>query len=70
MRTWLLIATACLTLSCTDDPPLDSAPDAGGSNVDAAAPLTHCLDRPDQLPRPPVGRLPCELIPPGLVLGG
>lgn len=26
------------------------------------------LDRPGELPRPPQGRLPCELIPPGLDL--
>jgi hypothetical protein len=40
--------------------------------VDALAPdggrLTSCIDRPTDLPRPPTGRLPCELIPPGLSL--
>lgn len=30
--------------------------------------LTACLDRPENLDRPPSGRLPCELIPPGLRL--
>jgi hypothetical protein len=30
--------------------------------------LKACLDRPTDLPRPPIDRLPCELIPPGLVL--
>jgi hypothetical protein len=30
--------------------------------------LTACLDRPGALERPPNGRLPCELIPPGLRL--
>lgn len=27
-----------------------------------------CLDRPGELPRPPAGHLPCELIPPALSL--
>jgi hypothetical protein len=31
--------------------------------------LAGCLDRPGSLPTPPAGALPCELIPPGLVLG-
>jgi hypothetical protein len=30
--------------------------------------LGSCLDQPSDLPRPPTGRLPCELIPPGLRL--
>jgi hypothetical protein len=40
-------------------------PDAAG---DATPALAACLDMPDELPRPPAGRLPCELIPPGLQL--
>ena len=44
----------------------------GGPGVDAgievAAPtdgkLAPCLERPGELPRPPSGGLPCELIPP------
>ena len=39
--------------------------DAGGEGTDTLAP---CLDRPDELPRPPAGRLPCELFPPGFSL--
>jgi hypothetical protein len=40
--------------------------DAG---IDAPASATKaCLDRPDVLPRPPTGALPCELLPPGLEL--
>ena len=68
MRYWLLIAAVFCTWSCTDDPPLDAQPDA--SVVPDAAPeaLTHCIDRPNELPRPPTGQLPCELIPPGLTL--
>ncbi len=42
-------------------PPLD-----GGKPVDAGR--TSCLDRPGSPSRPPDGRLPCELIPPGLTL--
>jgi hypothetical protein len=42
-------------------PPLDArAPDGGR--------LASCVERPTDLPRPPTGRLPCELIPPGLQL--
>jgi hypothetical protein len=32
------------------------------------APLKACVESPDKLPRPPTGKLPCELIPPGLKL--
>ena len=39
----------------------------GGSAANQGA-LRACLERPDQLPRPPASRLPCELIPPGLAL--
>jgi hypothetical protein len=31
--------------------------------------LSACVERPDTLPRPPAGTLPCELIAPGLSLG-
>ena len=31
-------------------------------------PKTSCLDRPTDFPRAPTTGLPCELIPPGLVL--
>jgi len=34
---------------------------AGGT----AGTMTACLDRPTELPRPPSGTLPCELLPPG-----
>jgi hypothetical protein len=36
--------------------------------VGTEAGLTACLDRPGELERPPTGRLPCDLIPPGLRL--
>jgi len=40
---------------------------AGGTGGDGGAggEILPCLDRPTDLPRPPVGRLPCELLPPG-----
>jgi hypothetical protein len=39
-------------------------PGGGGSTGSGTA----CLDRPGELPRPPAGGLPCDLIPPGLRL--
>lgn len=51
--------------------------DAGGPLVEAGGPapdsgttgdggaLAPCLDRPGSLERPPSGRLPCDLLPPG-----
>lgn len=48
------------TATATAAPTGDAAPPVG--------PRTSCSDRPG-LPRPPAdGRLPCELIPPGLSL--
>ena len=41
---------------------------SGGASQDGG--LKPCLDRPTDLPRPPSGQLPCELIPPGLTLPG
>jgi hypothetical protein len=51
---------------------LGGCPDAAQTG-DAAIPadggaFTGCLDRPTELPRPPTGTLPCELIPPTLNL--
>lgn len=53
-----------------------SSPDGGGlggiggstGGEGGAGGLVGCLDMPGQLDRPPSGRLPCELIPPGLRL--
>ncbi|HYQ26410.1 MAG TPA: hypothetical protein VER04_04300 [Polyangiaceae bacterium] len=48
---------------------LAACSDAGdGSGAKAGGALRACLELPEQLPRPPAGRLPCELIPPGLSL--
>ena len=41
---------------------------SGGSAGGADGGLAGCLDQPGALDRPPNGRLPCELIPPGLRL--
>lgn len=56
----------------TDVP--DAAPDAApvgdaATDADVVTPTeaglpAPCLDRPTDLPRPPAGALPCELIPP------
>jgi hypothetical protein len=47
----------------------DAAPIETDAGVDgASSTLGACLDRPTDLARPPTGHLPCELIPPGLVL--
>ncbi|HET7543192.1 MAG TPA: hypothetical protein VFK05_25135 [Polyangiaceae bacterium] len=51
-----LLGLASLVLvACSDDPP---APKPN--------PLSSCLEQPGQVPRPPAGKLPCELIPPSL----
>ncbi len=42
--------------------------DSAGSGANPGGALSACLERPGQLPRPPAGKLPCELIPPGLSL--
>jgi hypothetical protein len=61
----LLGAGACGKSKPSAAPP---GPDGGitpdvGSTVETGA-LANCLDNPNDLPRPPAGQLPCELIPP------
>ena len=41
--------------------------DAGIPQPDAQAMVGPCLERPTDLPLPPTGPLPCELLPPGFV---
>ncbi len=53
---------AGLTAGCGDDAPSTGAGDAG-PRPDGG--LAACVDRPTDLPRPPTGQLPCELLPPG-----
>lgn len=37
----------------------------GSGGKSGAGALTACLDRPGELDRPPTGKLPCDLLPPG-----
>lgn len=70
----LAVVTACGDNERPQDQPDAQQTDAG---VDAAAdaaidgplPVTSgpCLDRPTDLPMPPTGALPCDLLPPGFV---
>ncbi|HEY0464692.1 MAG TPA: hypothetical protein VGC79_10800 [Polyangiaceae bacterium] len=57
----LLLALASLGLSACSS-------DGSSSGTKPSSALAACLERPDQLPRPPTGKLPCDLIPPGLSL--
>jgi hypothetical protein len=75
MRRWfapLLVIGLALAASCDDEPSgttVDAGVDAPARLDAAPAPaLTGCIEAPGALPRPPVGRLPCELVPPGLTL--
>jgi hypothetical protein len=70
-RTFFLVA-ALAAGACGDNvaPPAqdDAAPPVvdAANNPDAGTPVRGpCLDRPTDLPRPPVGELPCDLYPPG-----
>jgi hypothetical protein len=47
-----------------------STPDATTPGNDSSTPsvLASCVERPTDLPRPPAGRLTCDLLPPGLTL--
>jgi len=59
-----VISLAALFVACDDD---DSGSEAGsaGAPGQSETALAPCLDRPSGLQRPPDGRLPCELLPPG-----
>lgn len=58
-RAALLFVVLLLGACASDDPPESTA---------SGEPLKACLDTPGALDYPPNGRLPCELIPPGLTL--
>ena len=71
MRRWIFMLALCLAGACGDDgssPPDDASrpPDASASDASApdAGAAVSCLDQPTDLPRPPTGPLPCELLPP------
>jgi hypothetical protein len=77
----LLVAGAIVGSCGDDEQPANPAPTATGGSAGSggSAPtggsagtggatggtLAPCLDRPDDLPRPPMNELPCELLPPG-----
>lgn len=72
MRRCLLLFAICLLGACGDDAstPADAATPADGRTPDAAVPdggmpVSACLESPTDLPRPPTGQLPCDLLPPG-----
>lgn len=55
---FIAVTTFGLVACSSDNGGSGAKPDAGSA----------CLGRPETLPRPPAGKLPCELIPPGLSL--
>ena len=59
--TCTLLFAAAAFAGCSDS-------DAKQNSASPSAALSVCLERPEPLPRPPQGRLPCELIPPGFTL--
>ena len=66
----LILAAALLVGACGDNlkGPAEAGPDdapIADAAPDGSQPLAPCLDRPTDLPRPPQGTLPCELLPPG-----
>lgn len=68
-----LIVSLALFAACGDnlDPitPQDGGTDAPDAMVDAAPQaIGPCLDQPTDLPRPPSGSLPCDLLPPGFTV--
>jgi hypothetical protein len=69
-RTKLLLAgLACawLAAACGDNhqAPPPPPPEDAGVDSPVTEELAPCLERPTDLPRPPGGALPCELLPPG-----
>jgi hypothetical protein len=55
--------------ACSSDSGRPANAGTGGTGgTGGAVGLVGCLDTPGTLDRPPNGRLPCELIPPGLRL--
>lgn len=70
--TLLLCALAGAVAACGDNDgsaPKDAAPADTPADT-GPQPVGPCLDRPTDLPRPPTGALPCELLPPGFAPPG
>lgn len=68
IRIFLAAAAALALAACGPDEAIPR--DASTPPIDAAIdgpPITGapCLERPTELPRPPTGALPCDLLPPG-----
>ncbi len=65
----MIAVTLGLFAGCGDDLRAGNVPGDDAAVADAVVDgattsLTSCLDRPDDLPRPPTGALPCDLVPP------
>ena len=72
---WLSLAALLVSAACGNNktgatvvPDGGGTPDGSADQTTDAAPLRARLEAPTLLPRPPQGALPCDLIPPGLVL--
>jgi hypothetical protein len=74
MRRCLLLVAICLLGACGDDASsspdaaaaIDArAPDAAAPDAGNTGPVSPCLESPTDLPRPPTGQLPCDLLRPG-----
>jgi hypothetical protein len=66
----LAVLTACGDNERPQDQPDAQQIDAGvDAAIDAPLPVSSgpCLDKPTDLPMPPTGALPCDLLPPGFV---
>jgi hypothetical protein len=61
----LAAAGASCGVSKTISPPGGGGGGAAAAGGSGGPEATACLDRPTDLPRPPTGTLPCELLPPG-----
>jgi hypothetical protein len=62
---WLSLAAVLATLSCGSS---DNRTPPGGGLGGSTGVTPQCGYRPTDLLQPPNGRLPCELIPPGVHL--
>lgn len=66
-----LLFAFCISACEDGDSSTDSSAAAGqggeastAGQAGEANKLVPCLDRPDELSRPPAGQLPCDLLPP------
>lgn len=62
-RRFMTLAALCAALTgvaCSND----GGASSGGTGGEGSGNAAPCLDRPNQLPRPPQRGLPCDLLPP------